>query len=221
VLDGVLASTERTGLLMDELAAGRIKPGEIDAPRADLLLRHGDAAIRTRAAELLGAAPADRQKALADYRACLKLTADPTRGRQIFAKHCANCHRVGDLGVNVAPDISDSRVKSAEQYLTDILQPNRAIDSNYVSYTVVTTDGRTVTGVLSQETATSITLRQAEDKTVTLPRSEIEEMRSNGVSLMPDGLEKDIPHQDMADLVAFIKNWRYLDGLTPLGATAP
>ena len=52
---------------------------------------------------------------------------------------------------------------------------------------------------------------------MTLARDEIEELRSNGVSLMPEGLEQNIPPQDMADLIAFIKNWRYLDGRTPLG----
>jgi len=119
--------------------------------------------------------------------------------------------------VNVAPDISDSRVKLPAQILTDILQPNRAIDANYVSYSLNTVDGRALTGILAGETATSVTLRQQEGKTVTLLRSEIEKMQSNGVSLMPEGLEKTIPPQEMADLIAFIKNWRYLDGRTPLG----
>jgi putative heme-binding domain-containing protein len=82
---------------------------------------------------------------------------------------------------------------------------------------VITVDGQALTGIISSDTATSITLRQPEDKTVTLLRTDIEEMRSNGVSLMPEGLEKTIPPQDMADLIAFIKNWRYLDGRTPLG----
>ena len=121
------------------------------------------------------------------------------------------------MGVNVAPDISDSRVKLPEQLLTDILQPNRAIDNNYLSYTVVTSDGLTLTGVIASETGTSITLRQQEGKEATLLRTNIDELRSNGVSLMPDGLEKNIPPQEMADLIGFIKSWRYLDGRTPLG----
>jgi putative heme-binding domain-containing protein len=108
-------------------------------------------------------------------------------------------------------------VKQPEQILTDILQPNRAIDANYISYTVITADGQVLTGVLASETGASITLKQQEGKTVTLARDEIEVLQSNGVSLMPEGLEKDIPPQAMADLIAFIKNWRYLDGRTPLG----
>jgi hypothetical protein len=64
--------------------------------------------------------------------------------------------------------------------------------------------------VLTTETSTSVTLKQAENKSITLRRDEIDELRSDGVSFMPDGMEKNIPPQDMADLIGFIKNWRYL-----------
>jgi putative heme-binding domain-containing protein len=154
-------------------------------------------------------------KVLADYQSALALKGEASRGREVFAKNCAQCHRIGELGVNVAPDISDSRVKQPAQYLTDILQPNRAIDNNYISYIVTTTDGRVLNGILATETSGSITLRQAENKTVSLLRSEIDEMRSTGLSLMPEGLEKNVPPQAMADLISFLKNWRYLDGKTP------
>jgi putative heme-binding domain-containing protein len=77
-------------------------------------------------------------------------------------------------------------------------------------------DGTVATGVLSAETSTSITLRQQGGKEAVIPRSEIDELKSSGLSLMPEGLEKQIPHQEMADLLSFIKNWRYLDGRTPL-----
>ena len=81
---------------------------------------------------------------------------------------------------------------------------------------MVTAGGLTATGVIASETGTSITLRQQEGKESTFLRTNIDELRSNGVSLMPAGLEKNIPPQDMADLIAFIKNWRYLDGRTPM-----
>ena len=209
-------------MLLDAIFAGAIGPAELDRTHVNRLLNLRDAKLKARAAELLASAvPADRQQVLAEYQPVLKMKSDPVAGRQVFAKNCANCHRIGDLGVNVAPDISDSRVKQPEQLLTDILQPNRAIDNNFVSYTVVTTDGLVLTGIITADTAASVTLQQPEGKTATLLRSEIDELRSNGVSLMPEGLEKNVPPQDMADLIAFIKNWRYLDGRTPLGSAAP
>lgn len=218
IIDAALTRAPLTSALLDAIEAGHVRPTELDQVRSGRLLRHGDAKIRQRATKLLAAAvPQDRQKVLEDYQKALELPADAVRGQLVFRQRCATCHRIGDIGVNVAPDISDSRTKTPIQILTDILQPNRAIDSNYISYTIVTTDGRALTGIISSETGGSVTIRQPENKTITLSREEIDEMQSSGVSLMPEGLEKDITHQQMADLIAFIKNWRYLDGQVPLG----
>lgn len=219
ILSGLFSQRPRTELLLEQLAAGRIRPGELDRAATDQLLNHPHEVIRTRSRQLIDAGvPADRQKVLGEYQTALELAPDSLRGREVFARHCATCHRVGGIGVDVAPDISDSRTKTPQQLLTDILQPNRAIDNNYVSYTIVDSEGRVTTGVLTAETATSVTLKQPEGKLVTLLRSQIEELRSNGVSLMPEGLEKNIPLQDMADVISFVKNWRYLDGRTPAQA---
>jgi putative heme-binding domain-containing protein len=120
------------------------------------------------------------------------------------------------LGVNVAPDIGDSRTMTPAQILVDILDPNRKVDNNFFNYTATTRDGKIYSGILATETATSVTFRQPENKTVSLLRDQIEELRSTGLSLMPVGLEKNIDPQQMADLISFIKNWRYLDGQIPL-----
>ncbi len=212
ILDNVFASVERTGLLLDEISAGQIKAAVIDPIHAKMLLEHKDAAIRERSKKVIASAiPADREKVLAQYQPVLKMAAEPARGRAIFEKRCSICHKIGNIGVQFAPDISDSREKKPEQLLTDIIQPNRAIDSNFFSYTAVTNDGRVHTGVLAAETSTSVTLKQQEGKSETLRRDEIDDLHNNGISFMPEGLEKDIPMQDMADLISFIKNWRYLD----------
>jgi putative membrane-bound dehydrogenase-like protein len=211
LLDGILREPARISLLFDEIEAGRIKPTQFDAAQVKLLLENPDQAIKNRAAQLFAAAiPADRAKVLADYKPVLAMKGDTLRGRAVFEKRCATCHRVFDVGIQFAPDISDSREKTPEQLLTDILQPNRAIDANFFSYTAITTSGQVHTGVLAGETSTAVTLKQAEGKSVTLRRDEIDELHSDGMSLMPEGLEKDIPPPDMADLISFIKNWRYL-----------
>lgn len=222
ILNGLLNSTERTSFLLDEIAAGRIKPGGLDTSFTPRLLNHRDEQIRKRAESLFAdAIPKDRQQALADYQSALTMKADALHGRQVFEKNCATCHRIAGSGTNIAPDISDSRARTPDQYLTDIIQPNRAIDSNYFSYTAVTTGGEVHTGILAAETSNSVVLKQAEGKTVTLLRKDIDELSSNGVSLMPEGLEKVIPPQDMADLISYIKNWRYLDGAVPLAPNTP
>jgi putative heme-binding domain-containing protein len=217
ILDLLLSGTNRTKTLLDEIAARRISVNELDPLRVRRLTRHRDRDIRDRALKLLAAAiPADRKQVLVDYQPALTMKADAKRGVEVFRKNCTACHRVGEHGVNVAPDISDSRTKTPAQLLVSILDPNRAIDNNYISYTAVTADGKVHTGVIATETASSITLRQQENKTVTLLRKDVETLKSNGISLMPVGLEKNITVQQMADLIAYIKNWRYLDGRVPI-----
>jgi len=200
--------------LLDEVEAKRVPVLDVSSGIVNSLKRNKT--FGKRAASLLTVpVDANRAKIIAEFKACLKLKSDPLRGRSIFEKNCATCHKVGKVGVDVAPDISDSRTKTREFLLTNILDPNRAIDNNYFSFTILDTDGRVHTGIITSETETSITLKQPEGKVITLQRDEIEELKNNGVSLMPVGLEKTINDQQMADLISYIKNWRYLDGLVP------
>ncbi len=100
--------------------------------------------------------------------------------------------------------------------LTNILDPNRVVDANYFGYVLLTKSGKSYTGLIKAETSTSITIRMPEGKEETILRSDIEDLKTNGQSLMPVGFEKTINVEQMTDLIAFLKNWRYLDGTIPL-----
>ena len=166
---------------------------------------------------LAGNLPADRQKVLKEYQEALTLKGDAKNGREVFKKNCATCHRVAGVGVDVGPDIADTRTKTEAALLFDILVPNAAIDANYVNYVVSTKDGRIMTGLLTAESASSITLVRAEKQSDVVLRKDVDEIASTGISLMPEGLEKAINVQEMADLLRFLKDWRYLDGSVPTG----
>jgi putative heme-binding domain-containing protein len=155
------------------------------------------------------------------YHEALALQGSFDRGRAIFQSQCSSCHRVAGIGADVGPDISDSRVKQPAQYLSDILDPNRAIDANFFGYTLLATDGRLLTGIITAETATAVTLRQPDGRDETLLREEIDQLRSTGQSLMPVGLERSIDLQQMADLINFLKNWRYETAAAPPRSAAP
>jgi putative membrane-bound dehydrogenase-like protein len=179
-----------------------------DAPQRVALLKHA-------------AAPEDRQEVVRRYQASLALSGDFERGLEIFRSQCSSCHRVAEVGADVGPDISDSRTKQPAQYLSDILDPNRAIDANFFGYTLLATDGRLLTGIITAETGTSVTLRQPDGRNETLLRDEIDQLRSTGQSLMPVGLERTITPQQMADLINFLKNWRYETATLPSHVLAP
>lgn len=217
VIDGLLATEPRITKLLDLVESNQISFLEVGQTRLASLQQVKNPEIQERLQKLIVAnAPADRSKVLEEYQAALTHEHDPLRGRELFSKNCAQCHKIGDLGVEVAPNISDSRVKTQAQLLTDILDPNRAIDNNYFSYTLVDTAGTVATGIVAAETSSSVTLKQPEGKTITVLRSDIEQLKPNGVSLMPVGFEKQLSVAQMADVISFIKNWRYLDGQVPI-----
>ncbi|MGH7202543.1 MAG: PVC-type heme-binding CxxCH protein, partial [Planctomycetaceae bacterium] len=217
ILDALLADVERTRQLLAAMQDQRIGVMELEIAHVNRLQRHRDKAIRALAAKIIESAVSpDRAKIIDQYAPALESSADARHGRELFAKNCASCHKIGEVGVNVAPDIADTRTKTPAQLLTDILDPNRAVDNNYFAYTVVTTQGRTFTGLVVTETPTSVTLKEPDAKTHTILREEIELMKSNGVSLMPLGFEQKLSPREMADLVSFLKNWRYLDGQVPI-----
>ncbi|RIK88924.1 MAG: hypothetical protein DCC67_00115 [Planctomycetota bacterium] len=194
--------------LVEAVARGDIGATDVDPVRRAALVQHRDETVRTAAAKLLAGPARDRQAVADRYRPALQRVGDVGRGRQLFAAHCANCHRVGDLGTPVGPDIGDAAMKSPEQLLTDILDPNRAVDANYISYSVITTAGLGYQGVIRAENDQGIVLADAEGNSVTIRRSEIESL-AGGQSLMPDGFEQQVSVDQMADLLAFLRLWRH------------
>jgi putative heme-binding domain-containing protein len=95
--------------------------------------------------------------------------------------------------------------KSPPSLLTAILDPNQAVEARYVNYLATTKNGLTFTGILSSETGASITLIGTEGKPQTILRKDLEELSSTGKSLMPEGLEKELQPQDLADVIAFVR----------------
>ncbi|HEY4262027.1 MAG TPA: PVC-type heme-binding CxxCH protein [Schlesneria sp.] len=217
ILDVLLADEVRTKLLLDALESSTLKPTEVDVTRQSRLTKHKNAEIKQRATKLFtDSASPDRNAIMMKYQPALEQKADAARGRLIFEKNCVTCHRVANVGTNVGPDIGDTRDKTPAYLLTNILDPNRAVDANYFGYTLVTKQGRVLTGLVKSETASSITIRLPEGKEETILRTDVDELKSSGLSLMPIGLEKTITVDQMADLISYLKNWRYLDGTVPL-----
>ena len=140
------------------------------------------------------------------------------QGKVLFAKNCAACHRLDGVGTAVGPDISDSREQSFEKLLIAVLDPNRSIDANYFRYLARTQDGSVVEGLLKDSNAQTISLAGQNGISTTIRRGEIEELKSSGASLMPEGIESQVSAREMADLLWYVKNWRYLADGVPANA---
>jgi putative membrane-bound dehydrogenase-like protein len=204
-LDLLLTRVEWTGALLGAIESGAILPGALDAPRQQQLRTHATTAIRERACKLLDAVNADRDKVVRDYLAAIRLKGDAAKGREVYLKNCASCHRLKEIGHVVGPDLAQLSTKPPADLVVAVLDPNRAIAGGYTGYLVQTKDDRDLTGVIASETANGVTLRMANGVEEIIPRDRIRELRATTLSLMPEGLEKTMSVQDLADLLSFVQ----------------
>ncbi|MEX0717168.1 MAG: PVC-type heme-binding CxxCH protein [Planctomycetaceae bacterium] len=207
-LDALVQRRDRAEKLLAAVESKAIQPVELPREKRDLLLNHPDDVVRARARRVLGEANARRGEVIAKYRPSLELAGDAARGRMLFQKNCATCHKVGDEGTNVGPDLASTQNKSPGDLLISILDPNRESQPAFLAYTVVTDQGKLLTGIIVEESPTSITLRRPEGKEDVILRGEIEVLSSNGLSLMPEGLEKELAPQALADVIEFVRTIR-------------
>lgn len=145
-----------------------------------------------------------RSKIVAEWQDVPEMKADATKGRAVFRKNCAKCHKLEGFGEEIGPGLAAIRNRGIGAVLMNILDPNREVNPQYNSFVVVTDDGRSVAGIIANETASGITLRDGDKVNIAIPRDEIDEMRNTGLSLMPEGLEKQITRQQMADLLRYL-----------------
>lgn len=205
-LIALLARPDRATTLLQAIAAGQIRASVLDSTQTKFLLTHRNQAVRDLAARTLAAAPSGtRQQVIDSYSGALGTKGDPARGRKIYQERCISCHRLGGEGFALGPDLVTVKNTGREKMLVNILDPNREVRPEFVSYLVETKDDESYLGLVTVETGSSITLRQAYGKETVLPRSTIRKMQSQGQSLMPEGLEAGLSAQDLADLLEYVE----------------
>lgn len=202
----LLRRTTSTKLALDAMEAGTMRPAALSIDQRVRLLKHSDAKLREQAKKLFGGAVSSNRQAVAkEYQPALSLKASASAGAKVFEKTCSKCHRINGKGHQVGPDLSDVRNRSHLALLYDILDPNSKVEPRFTAYTVATVDGKVFNGLIVSETDEAVVLRMAEGKEQTIGRGEIEVIRASKVSLMPEGVEKDVTPQNMADLLEFLK----------------
>ena len=191
--------------LFDGIEQGTIPVAAMAANQRQEVLGHRVASVRERSSKVLaGSINSNRREVIQQYQSALDHPGDAAKGRALFMKTCSQCHRLGDIGHSVGPNLGMVATKPPAYLLQEMLDPNRNVEARYTSYVAITKDGLSRTGILTSETATNLTLLGPEAKEFVIPRAEIEEIRASGKSLMPEGLEKDVPVESAADLIAFL-----------------
>lgn len=203
--EALLARADRVLVLFDALASGRVSTADLDPNRLRALAKHRDPEVRRRAESVVGSLGRGRRdEVVAAYRPALTLSGDVDRGRAHFRKICAACHKLEGVGHELGPSLATIRHRGAEAILLNVLDPSREVNPQFVNYLALLDDGRTMSGMITAETATSLTLTRAEGAHDTVLRQQIEELQSTGLSLMPEGIEKQLDPQALADVIAYL-----------------
>jgi putative heme-binding domain-containing protein len=203
----MMRRADTTQLTLDAIAGGKLSGSGLTIDQRVLLLKHSNANIRDQATKLLGGAiSADRRQVVDEYTSALSTRGSAIAGKQVFKRVCASCHQRDGEGFEVGPDLSDVRNRSKSTLMYEILDPNAKVEPRFSSYSVLTIDGQLFNGLLTNETAEAVVLTLSGGKQQTIGRAEIERIKISDLSLMPEGIEKDVSTDQMADLLEYLKS---------------
>ena len=200
----MLREPKRVPSLLDAVEAGTVQPWTIRGARRGRLFRVSEGETLERARTLLRSSPPDLRALTDQYGVAARTTGDIDAGRDVFNDHCSQCHKVGETGSEVGPDLLSLSGRTKYEFLENILDPNSNIVPGYEEYLVETHDGRALTGVMASQGPATVTLRRSEGEEDTLARSQIANLRSLGVSAMPEGVQEDISVRQMTDLLEYL-----------------
>ncbi len=130
---------------------------------------------------------------------------DSAAGKQLFAQHCALCHKLHGEGYNVGPDLTHVNRKDRDYLLTQLVDPNAIIRKEYLAYSVTTNDGRVAAGLLVNQNAAELTLMAAKEQKTVIPLADVEEIRESQTSLMPENVLKQLKPQELRDLFSYLQ----------------
>ncbi|MDX1929726.1 MAG: c-type cytochrome [Pirellulaceae bacterium] len=210
VLRLLLNRAETTTSLLDAIEKGQIDFSDLQLDQRQAILNHPDREIARRAKELMsarGAMVATNRQALVDeWTPVTESKGNLENGLAMYKKHCAQCHKHGELGVAIGPNLTGMAVHPKHEILMNVLDPSRSVESNFRTYHVLTADGKVINGMLAGESANSIRIINTQGKEELVLRADIEEMNASAKSLMPEGFEASISKQEMADLLTFLNH---------------
>lgn len=195
--------------LVAAVEAGKVSKDAVNVNQVRALVGSTDQALAKRATAIWGSVregrSPEREQVIAEVRERLEKTpADPAAGQAVFTKVCGQCHKIYGQGEEVGPDITRNGRNDYAQLLSNVLDPSLVIGAGYQAHTVVTTDGRVLAGLVVEDTPQRLVLKLQGGKTEAIPRDEVEEDSVSPVSLMPEGLERQLTPRELADLFAFL-----------------
>ena len=197
--------------LMAAIDKGEVKPNELPADIVRQLRAHGQKDINTKLDKVWGVSrstPKSKLKEIAKYKKLLEAKpAKPvnlSRGRALFQRTCAQCHKLYGEGGEIGPDITGSNRNNLDYLLTNILDPNAEIPNDYRTTILRTKDNRILVGVVRRSEGQSVTMATPTE-VVTMAKSDVASIEQQNFSMMPEGLVLAFKQDELHDLVAYLR----------------
>ncbi|HIL72559.1 MAG TPA: c-type cytochrome [Verrucomicrobia bacterium] len=206
IFDAIFKRRNRLPALLDALEKGLIPPVALTAFQRVTLLENDDQDISRRASKLFSRRVGPDDKTFQRFAAALTETRNMEHGKQVFQDNCATCHQMRGIGFVVGPDLGAEFQRAEEAILKDILAPNDVITAGYSTYLIETSEGQFFNGILSSESATSVTLHLPTGLEQIVLRKDIARISALAVSLMPEALVETLKPEDLADVIAWMRD---------------
>ena len=204
-MDILLARPQRALVLLSAVEHRVIQPTALGTTQIKFLKTHPNKEVRASAAKILAAnTPGKRQDVIDSYMPALSLKGNAAHGRKIYEERCSICHRLGGEGHAVGPDLVTVKTTGKEKIMVNIIDPNREVAPQYQAFEIELKDGDSLIGIIANENGNSVTLRRPLGVEDVILRSKIQRIKNQNLSLMPEGIEAGLKHQDVADLLEFI-----------------
>ena len=199
-----LANDDRIAMLLNAIESGKIQTTDIIWHRKVRLMAQDNEKLRNQARALF---TKNNDKEVNEaYQHSLELKGNPVKGKEIYQQQCALCHQIrGTMGITLGPDLGTIHNWSPEAIMANILAPNLSISSGYDLWAIEMKSGESIQGIIASETPGAITIRNTGSMEKTINRRDIKSLKAMNMSVMTSGLEKQINQQQMADLLAFLK----------------
>ena len=205
-------------VLMVAIEKGEIKANTLPADIVQQLKAHGKRDINSKLDQLWGVSrstPEAKLKEIVRYKKLLE--AKPvkpinlSRGRALYQRTCAQCHKLYGEGGEIGPDITGSNRSNLDYLLTNILDPNAEIPNDYRTTILKTSDNRVLVGVIIRSEGGSVTIATPAES-LTIAKSDIVSSEPQNFSMMPEGLVLAFKEDELHDLVAYLRG----NGQVPL-----
>jgi putative heme-binding domain-containing protein len=190
------------GQLLIGLTAQKKLPGDLVKFVEEKIFDNPNAAVRVQASSYFKRPGTDRTFSMQDIS---KLTGDASGGKRVFTSRCASCHKLGNEGTAIGPDLTGIGKKFDKMAMLDaIINPSAAIVFGYEPWLVHTKDGESVYGFLISENKQAIVIKDIAGQKHTIDIKKITSKQKQEKSLMPDPVNNGMTEQNLADVIRYL-----------------